>query len=101
MFIGFHEIKTVENGLNFKMKKKLVLNCLLTGSETIEESLVVVIFNCTLKNIKKANKTPIISKTTICKRSKLFPYCQVIQYQVIHLRFFLNFIVNSGFTKIL
>ena len=51
---------------------------------------MVIIFHCTLKNMKKVNRILIISKKINCKRSNSFPYCQVIQYQVIHLKHKLN-----------
>ena len=60
------------------------------GLGLVEENLVVIIFHCTLKNMKKVNRILIISKKINCKRSNSFPYCQVIQYQVIHLKHKLN-----------
>ena len=43
-----------------------------------------------VEKYEKVNRILIISKTINCKRSNSFPYCQVIQYQVIHLKHKLN-----------
>ena len=42
------------------------------------------------EKFKKVNRNHIISKTFNCKSSNSFLYCQVIQYQVIHLKHKLN-----------
>ena len=49
---------------------------------------MVIIFLWTLKNTKKkkSNRFLITSKTINCRKSKLFPYCQVVLYQLIHIK---------------
>ena len=39
---------------------------------------------------KKLMESSLYPKKIYCKRSKSFPYCQVIQYHVIHLKHKLN-----------
>ena len=75
-----HYMSYVGSGVwAYEWLRHLLSLCL--SQQDVEESLVVIIFHCRLKNMKKANKILIISKTINFKRSKIFPYRQVVHDQ--------------------